>query len=346
MRQSHRLRAPLASVFALALLVPLAACASGSSADAPTGESLVIYSGRSEELVGPLFEEFTQQTGIPVQARFGDSAELAAQMLEEGDRTPAQVFFSQDAGSLGAVAAAGLLAALPTTVAESVPLAYRSGDGTWTGVTGRSRVIVFDAQQVSAEAVPTSVLDLVDPKWKGQVAIAPTNASFQAFVTAMRRSEGDQATEQWLAGLVANEVQAYEKNSLILDAVDAGQVQLGLINHYYWFEKAAEVGSDAMRAQIAFTKPEDAGSLVNVAGVGITAGAAGNPAAEQFVTWLLTPQVQQWFGDNTYEYPLASGVDPADGLPLLSELKGPDVGLADLADLPGTLEMLARVGLL
>lgn len=336
--------------------VALAGCATSSGDPASTtgtgaspASALVVYSGRSEELVGPLFATFTEQTGIPLSVRYGDSADLAAQLLEEGERTPAQVFFAQDAGALGAVAAAGLLSPLPGDVADRVPSQYRAGDGTWTGVTGRARVIAYDAQQLAANQVPTSVFDLVDPKWRGQVGIAPTNASFQSFVTAMRLTEGEQVTRDWLAGLVANDVQRFEKNSLILDAVDTGQVQLGLINHYYWFEKAAEVGTDMMRAQLAFTAPRDPGSLVNVAGVGVTRNTANaeNPEpAAAFVGWLLTPEVQQWFAVNTFEYPLIPDVAALDGIPPLSTLRGPDVALAQLADLPSTQQMLVQVGLL
>jgi iron(III) transport system substrate-binding protein len=326
-----------------ALALPLlAACGGGGggSADGP----LTIYSGRSEELVGPLYALFTEQTGIQVEARYGDTAELAAQLIEEGDASPADVYFAQDAGALGAVDAAGLLAPLPASVATVVPQSYRAAD--WTGVTGRARVIAYDAQQVPAGEVPQSIFDLTDPKWKGQVGIAPTNASFQAFVTAMRVAQGDEVTKQWLEGLVANDVQTYEKNALILDAVDTGQIQLGLVNHYYWYEKAAEVGEEAMRAQIAFTAPGDPGSLVNVAGVGILTGAADNPNAAAFVEWLLTPQTQQWFVESTFEYPLVPSVAAVDGIPPLDSLRGPDVPLAELADLPGTLAMLEDVGLL
>ena len=345
---------------ALAAVLTLTACGGGGSTGsaAPAGSrsaapdaavaagTLTVYSGRSEELVGPLFAQFTEQTGIEVATRYGDTAELAAQLIEEGDATPAQVFFSQDAGALGAVSAAGLLAALPAGVADAVPAEYRAQDGTWTGVTGRARVIAYDGEQVTADEVPQSVFDLTDPRWRGQVAIAPTNASFQSFVTAMRRSQGDERTRAWLEGLVANDVQRFEKNGLILDAVDAGQVKLGLVNHYYWYEKAAEVGADAMRAQIAFTAPRDPGSLVNVAGAGVLKPAADDPNAAAFLAFLLDPRTQQWFVENTFEYPLAPDVAIADGLPPLSSLSGPDVPLADLADLPGTLTMLTEVGLL
>ena len=327
---------------AAALALPLLAACGGGSSDSADGP-LTIYSGRSEELVGPLFAQFTEQTGIAVEARYGDTAELAAQLIEEGDASPAQVYFAQDAGALGAVDAAGLFVPLPASVATAVPEAYRAPNGNWTGVSGRARVIAYDPEQVPAAEVPQSIFDLTDPKWKGQVAIAPTNASFQAFVTAMRVSQGDEVTKQWLEGLVANDVQTYEKNGLILDAVDTGQAALGLINHYYWYEKAAEVGADAMRAQIAFTKPDDPGSLVNVAGVGML---ADNPNAVRFVEWLLTPQTQEWFVQNTFEYPLLPSVAAAEGLPALDSLRGPNVPLAELADLPGTLAMLEDVGLI
>lgn len=342
----------LTAVASISLLLPvLAACSSdtsssdaGSSAGSTESAELVVYSGRSEELVGPLFKEFTTETGVTVNARFGDSAELAAQMLEEGDRSPAQIYFSQDAGALGAVEE--LLATLPESVTSLVPQQYRATNNTWTGVTGRARVIAYDPQSIPAEQVPQSVFELTDEKWRGQVAIAPTNASFQAFVTAMRVTQGDDVTRDWLTGLVNNDVQTYEKNGLILDAVDSGQVQLGLINHYYWYEKAAEVGEDNMRAEVAFMAPKDPGSLVNVAGVGILKGAAENSAAIEFVQWLLSPNTQEWFVNNTYEYPLVEDVASAEGLPELDSLAGPDIALAQLADLPGTLNMLQDVGLL
>lgn len=350
-----RRRGGLLTAMAAGALV-LSACGGGANTDAPaqsgtseptaaTAGTVTVYSGRSENLVGPLLEQFTAETGIATEVRYGDSAELAAQLLEEGDRSPAAVFFSQDAGALGAVGNQGLFAELPAETLAKVPSQYQAEDGTWVGVSGRSRVIAYDAQQVSADQVPDSVFDLTDPQWSGQVGIAPTNASFQSFVTAMRLTAGDEATEEWLNGLVANDVQTFEKNGLILDAVNTGQVQLGLINHYYWFEKASEVGADAMRAQIAFAAPGDPGALVNVAGVGIIA-TGDSPAAQQLVNYLLSDSAQQYFATETYEYPLVSSVDAAEGLPALADLQGPPILLEQLEELPATQEMLARVGLI
>ena len=337
-------RLRITALLAVAVLLGSLLAACGSRGE-PGREPLTVYSGRSEQLIAGLLEKFTAETGIVVQARYGDSAELAAQLLEEGAASPAQVFFAQDAGALGAVDEAGLFGPLPDRVADAIPAAYRSPAGTWTGVSGRVRVIAYDGEAVPAAEVPRSIFDLTEPRWKGQVALAPTNASFQAFVTAMRVAEGDQVTKQWLERLVDNDVQKFEKNALILDAVNAGQVELGLINHYYWYEKAAEVGKSAMRAQIAFTAPGDPGSLVNVAGVGILKSASGSTDAARFVEWLLSAPIQQWFVTNTYEYALLPSVPPAEGLPPLDSLRGPDVALDDLAGLPATLAMLEDVGL-
>lgn len=341
----------LASVLALVLT----ACSSDSagneqssgagSADGATGESVVVYSGRSEELVGPLFAEFTAQTGIPVEVRYGDTAEMAAQIIEEGDASPADFYYGQDAGALGALDSAGMCATLPAGITELVPDAYRSADDTWTGVTGRARVIAYDSSQLSADEVPTSVTELTDPRWAGQVAIAPTNGSFQAFVTALRVSVGDDATREWLQGLIDNDVQLYEKNSLIRDAVDAGEVQLGLINHYYWYEKAAEVGADSMNVQLAFTQPGDPGSLVNVSGGCVIEGADNPSGAGELLTWMLSDETQQWFVDTTFEYPLVTTVAGPDGVPAIDQVQGPDIQLAELEDLPGTLQLLQDVGL-
>ena len=296
-------------------------------------------------MIEPLFEKFTEETGVPVEVRYGDTAEMAAQIIEEGDASPADVYYGQDAGALGALDGAGMCAPLADSIANSVPATYRSADGTWTGVTGRARVIAYDSTQLSADQVPTSVFDLTDEQWRGQVAIAPTNGSFQAFVSAMRAAAGEDATREWLQGLVDNDIQLYEKNGLIRDAVDAGEVQLGLINHYYWYEKAAEVGQDAMTVQLQFAEPGDPGALVNVSGACIVRPTDNADGARALMEWLLSESAQRWFVETTFEYPLVASVEGPDGVPPLSQVQGPDILLAELEDLPGTLLMLQDVGL-
>jgi iron(III) transport system substrate-binding protein len=319
-----------------------------SSAAAATGESdgaLTLYSGRDEELIAPLVEAFEDETGIDVDVRYGNTPELAALLLEEGDATPAEVFLSQDAGALGAVAGAGLFAPLPGDVAESVPAEFTSTDGSWVGVTGRARVVVHDGEEVSADDLPDTIDGYVEPEWRGRVGVAPTNASFQSFVTAYRVLEGDDAAASWVEALAANEPQVFEGNSAILEAVDAGVVDVGLVNHYYWYARAAEVGEDAMRAQVRFLAAGDPGAVVNVTGAGILAGAAGDADALAFVEYLVSQDGQTYFVEETYEYPLVEGIEAPPGLPPLADLVTPGLDLADLDDLDETQDLLARAGL-
>ena len=329
-------------------ILGLSACGGGDQESGATEETagFVVYSGRSEELVGPLIEQFETATGVQTEVRYGDTAELAAQLLEEGDNSPADVFFAQDAGALQVVQDEGLTTSLPADVVRKVPAKFRSADDQWVGTSGRARVIVYNTELVPADEVPNTVFELTEPQWKGQVGIAPTNASFQAFVTAMRVTVGEERTKEWLEGLIANDVQTFENNLAILDAVNAGTVEVGLANHYYWYEKAAEIGEENLKARNAAFEPGDVGNLVNVAGVAILPTGTDNAASEQFVEFLLSDEAQQYFADVTAEYPLVKGVAARDDLPPLSEIDGPDLTLDQLADLRGTQDLLLQVGLL
>jgi iron(III) transport system substrate-binding protein len=331
----RRLTPVLTAVLGVITVAGIAGCSSDPA--------LTVYSGRNEALVAPLIEQFETETGIDVEVRYGTTAELAALLAEEGEATPADLFFAQDAGALGAVSDAGLFLPLPQTTLDSVDVAYRGSAGDWVGTSGRARVIAYNSEALTAEQVPTSVFDLTDPQWSGRIGIAPTNASFQSFLTAMRVAEGDERTTEWLEGLAANDPVIYEGNVDILNAVDSGEIDLGLINHYYWYEAAAERGADTLTAQISFTEPGDPGSLVNVAGVGIL---SDNADAQAFVDFLLSETGQQYFAETTYEYPLIAGVPAADGLPPLASLQGPDVALDDLDSLAETQELLTQVGLI
>jgi len=338
----RRLVAVLALATAAALTAGLAGCGAAAGSG-PTEDELYVYSGRSKELVDPLLQEYAKDTGSKLFIRYGGSAELAAQLLEEGDRSEADVFFSQDAGALGALAKAGRLAALPQPVLDRVDPRYRADDGTWVGVSARSRVIAYDPAQV--DDVPDSVLGLTDPQWKGKVGYAPTNASFQAFVTGMRTLLGEERTREWLTGMRANDIQAYENNIAVLDAVDRGEIALGLINHYYWYEKVAELGEDNVNARIAFLHDGDPGALVNVAGAGIVETTDKPDAAQRFVEWLLQERAQTYFAETTAEYPLLDGVPTVAGLPPLGSLDGPEIDLSDLDSLDRTLALLDETGL-
>lgn len=323
----------------IATTASLAGCAKESTP--ATGEqSITIYSGRSEDLIAPLLEQFSAETGIGVEVRYAGSAELAAQILEEGANVQADVFLSQDAGALGAVSEAGVFKALNADITELVDAKFRASDNTWVGVSGRSRVLSYNPNLLAESDIPTSVFDLADPSWKGRFGIAPSNASFQAFVTAMRVLKGDDVTAEWLAAVKENAV-IFEKNGQILEAVEAGEIAAGLINHYYWFEHAKEIGEENMVSKMAWFEPGDVGNLVNVAGVGVL---SDKPEAQTFAKWLLGETAQTYFVEQTAEYSL-TGLPASGWLPALDEIASPEIDLSALAPLAATLELIREAGL-
>ena len=306
-----------------------------------TGEATItVYSGRSEDLIADLLKDFTKETGIGVEVRYSDSASLAAQILEEGTNVQADVFFSQDAGALGAVAEAGVFKTINPDITNLVDEKYRSADNSWVGVSGRSRVLSYDPKQVTAAELPKSIFDLADSRWKGKIGIAPTNASFQSAVTAMRVLKGDAATSSWLKAMKTNAI-LFEKNGQILEAVETGQIQAGLINHYYWYERAAEVGEDKMTSKMAWFQAGDAGNLINVAGIGVL---SDKPEAQTFAKWLLSETAQTYFVEKTAEYSL-TGIPAQANLPALKDIPAAKIDLSALAPLAKTLELIRDAGL-
>lgn len=330
-----------AAVFALTL----SGCAAqepapSSSEVAAEAQSLVLYSGRAEDLVQPIIDQFTAETGIEVEVRYAGTAELAAQLLEEGESSPADAYLAQDAGALGAIAKAGLFQPIPAEFFDLVNPAFSGTDSLWVGLSGRVRVLNYNPEKVTE--LPKSVLELAEPQWQGRIGIAPANASFQAFVTAMRITEGEDVTADWLEGIKRNGV-VFEKNSAILEAVETGQVDAGLINHYYWFARGAEVGAENMTSKLAAFEPNDVGNLINVAGLGILKDNAATRALTQF---LLSETAQRYFVEQTFEYPVIKGLDAVEGLSPMEDLPAPDIDLSDLDSLEQTLELIRAAGLI
>lgn len=333
-------------ILLLLLAVPLLAFAvSACGDDGPSEDALVVYSGRNEDLVGPLVERFEQETGIETEVKYADSPELAATIIEEGDASPADAFFSQDAGALGALQSESLLGKLPAATLDKVPEAFRSAQGDWVGTSARARVIAYDKRELQPDDLPASVLDLTDEEWKGRIAWAPTNASFQSFVTAMRAELGEEETKAWLEAMLANDVQPYENNIAIRDAIAKGEIDAGLLNHYYVAEAIAEEGEDY---PVGIYEPGDGdiGALVNVAGAGILASANQQEKAQRFVDFLLTDASQEYFADELKEYPVVPGVEADPSLQPLDEIEQPDIDLNQLDDLQGTVELLQQTGVL
>ena len=349
-RSSYRL---LAAAAAAALLAT--GCGGQDPASAPDDDAsagsdapLVVYSGRNEELVQPLIDAFTEESGIEVEVRYDGSAALASTLLEEGDATPAEVFFSQDAGALGALENAGLFEPIDDEQYARVDPRYSSVDGFWVGTSGRARVLVYNPELVPEAELPDSVLDLTDPAYAGRVAFAPGNASWQAFVTGLRVTEGEDGARAFLEAFAANDPIEFEGNSPIVEAVNKGEVELGLVNHYYLYEKAAAAagGLEAYTARNHAFAPDDPGNLINTAGVGVIEG-KGDARTDAFVEFLLGEQAQTAFAEQTYEYPVVEGITATvEGAPPLDQVDGPDVDLSDLDTLEQTQTLLREVGLL
>lgn len=308
--------------------------------------TVVLYSGREEILMGPLLALFTEETGIEVVVRYSGTSELAAQLLEEGQRSPAGVFLSQDAGALGALSKQGLFVTLPSDITSRVQASFSSADDTWVGVTGRARVVVYDSEVVTEDQLPNDIDALVGPEWAGKLAIAPGNASFQSFVTAYRVMRGEGAADQWVAGLNMNRPQPFDKNGAILEAVNEGIHPVGLINHYYWYRLAAERGATNMRAQLHFLESPDPGSIVNVTGAGVLVGQAADADAYLLLAFLVSDVAQQYFVDQTFEYPLVPGIPAPEGLPVLSELVVDNLDFSDFSTLQETQSLLRKYGLI
>lgn len=338
----------LGIVIALAAIVVSACGAGDSTPDSSTdpsdlsGTSITVYSGRSEELVGDLFTAFTNETGIKVNSRFGDSGEMAATILTEGSASPADVFFSQDAGALGAIE--NLFSTLPNDVLGAVDAKYASSRGKWVGTSGRVRVIVYNPDLVPTP--PSTIDELLDAQWKDKIGFAPTNASWQSFVTALRVLRGDDGAETWLRGFAANKPKAYEKNAAVRDAVNDGEVSLGLVNHYYLLEKIAAEGVEKVRAKNQYMASGDPGGLVNVAGVGVLKSSKASAGALAFVRFLQSDTAAEYFRTNTWEYVLTSGATQNEGLPTLETLGAPSIDLSNLNSLQATQDLLQKVGLL
>jgi iron(III) transport system substrate-binding protein len=340
MRKARSSRAGLA-VLTVAVLAGcvLTACSSGGGSD-----RLTIYSGRTQELIEPLLEQFSDETGIGIDVRYGDSSDLALLIDEEGDQSPADVFLSQSPGPTGYLDSLGRLQPVEQSVLDLVPERFRADDGNWVGVSGRVRVLVSNPEAVPEDELPQSVFDVTDPKYRGRVGVAPPNASFQDFVTGMREIEGEDRTKAWLDGLVANDVKTYPNNIAIVEAVDRGEIDMGLVNDYYLYELQAQ--DPDISAVNNYFPAGDLGSLILTTTVGVLDTADDRDTAEQFIEYLLSSRAQDFYAEKSFEYPLAHGVAPASDKPPLDTIQSPRLDLAQLGDgLVKTRELIADAGL-
>lgn len=319
----------------------------GADERAGAGE-LVLYCGRGESLVGPIIEQFEKSSGVRVKVKYGSTSQLAGTIIEEGGRSPADVFWAQDAASLGKLATDGYFTKLPAVTLEKVSPRFRSDSGLWVATSGRARVLAYSPKRVSAEELPVSIFELADSKWRGRVGWSPGNASFQAFVTAMRLKHGDARTRQWLVAMKENGARSYgTKNLAIIEGIAAGEIDLGLPNHYYLLRKKKD--DPNYPVEQAFFEPGDIGNLLLVSGAGILKTAKNKVAAERFIDFLLTPEAAQRFlAAQDMEYAVVDGVKNPPQLPSGDKLDEtvPEVDLDKIHDIEGTQKMLREVGLL
>jgi iron(III) transport system substrate-binding protein len=309
---------------------------------------LVVYCGRGQSLVGPLIDEFQSRTGIQVKVKYAGTAQLAGAIEEEGDRSPADVFWAQDAASLGQLAGAGRFAPLPAELMRNVNPRFRSDSGFWIATSGRARILAYSSRRLDSADLPRSIFDLTDPRWKGRVGWSPGNASFQAWLTAMRLKHGDDRTRQWLIGMKNNGVRSYgTKNLAIIEAIAAGEVDLGLPNHYYLLRKKQQ--DPHYPVEQTFFEAGDIGNLLLVSGVGVLKTARNSDSALKFIEFLLTPHAaQRFFTGEDMEFTVVQGVANPPQLPGGQALEQiiPHVDLDKLHDLEGTQKLLREVGLL
>lgn len=332
------------SVTVLVVAVAAALAVLGASGCGGDRDALTVYTGRTESLVGPLLERFSDDSGIAIDVRYGDTNDLALLIGTEGDRSPADVYWGQSPGATAYLAGRDLLAPLSEETLALVAPGFEDPEGRWVGVSGRERVLVYNRDLVSEAELPGSVRDLTGPRWKGEVGLAPSNGSFQDFVTAMRAIEGEDEAEAWLRGMVANDAQTYANNNAIVEAVGRGEIPVGLVNHYYNHRFLAEdPGLPSRNHQF---DPGDIGNLVIPSSVSILAASPRKDAAERFVAFLLSDESQRYFAQETFEYPLAAGVESAEGVPPLSSLAPPAGRHADeLGDIETTGRLIAESGL-
>lgn len=331
-------------VISIAAALPLAGCGGaddGPSAGAET-TTLTVYAGRNEKLIGPILGRFTQKTGIAVDVRYGSTSELVATLLEEGEYTPADVFISQDAAALGALSRSGQLRELADATLERVPQRFRSPNGDWVGLSGRARVVVYNTDRITPDQLPQSLAEVVDVKFRGRWGVAPTNASFQAHMALVAALGGEEALAELLSGMVANEPNRYPKNTPIVAAVIAGEIDWGLTNHYYLW-RALKESPDAP-AKNYFMPAGDASSFINMAGVGAL---SEHSEALELIDFLLSDEAQTYFAEETFEYPLVPGVPVSVDLPALDQMATPDADYRAVSEaLEGALELIIESGLI
>ncbi len=316
-----------------------------AKADKAEKVTLTLYSGRKDKLVAPILKNFEEDTGIKLRIKYGGTQDLAAAVLKEGARSPADVFLAQDASTLAFLEAKDVFSPLPETILNSVEATNRSTKGMWIGTSGRARVLVYNTNKVKPEELPMTVGELANERWKGRVGWAPENASFKSFVAAMIQLQGPEKTQAWLKSIKANDPKAYPKNTPAVRATARGEVDVALVNHYYLFRIQDEEGGK-IPVKNHYFRNGSAESLVNLAGAGVLKSSKHSKAAQQLVAYLTSPKAQEYFAQKVHEFPVNPKVKPSDKLPAIGSLHAPKLDVAKMDNLEATEKLLGTAGVL
>jgi len=320
------------------------ACSDTESAASNNSEPVTLYSERSKDLIQPIIDQYETETGNKVEVRYGDDGELVALLNEEGDKTPADVFLSKTPGAIGVLEQNDHLTEISENTLSLVEETVKDKEGLWVGISGRQRVLVYNTDLLTVDELPETIFELTEPEWKGKLGLAPNNGSFRDFVTAMRTSIGEEKTAEWLAGIAANEPETYPKNGPIIDAVGIGEVEVGLVNHYYNFRELEE-NPEHKGANHQFPA-SDPGSFLMISAATKLKATDNTDAADELIKWLLGEDAQRYFADETFEYPLANGVAPAANIPDAQFSDVSDIDYQALGDdLATTQQMISDAGL-
>ncbi|MEN1970083.1 iron ABC transporter substrate-binding protein [Lentibacillus sp. N15] len=339
----------LLALMSAVLISLLAACGSDNSDgedDDSESDTLTIYNGQHKDATTALIKAFEKKTDIKVEERDGSSNELAHQVVEEGDKSPADIIYTEESTPLIMLAEKGMLSKIDDKALKPIPEEYRDADGKWVGLLARSRVVVYNPDLIKESDLPTSVVDLEQPKWKDKLGFVPTSGAFQAQLSAMIKLDGKEATKTWLEGLKKNG-KTYKHNQNALDAVEREEIPFALINNYYWDRQAKEKGADAMNSKLYFFGTHDLGDMVTVSGAAILKSSPNQEAAQKFMEFATSEEAQQILTDKSSQYPLNQKAD-SHGLKPFSELTPPNgtLDLGEYSDGKAAIELLQEVGLL
>jgi iron(III) transport system substrate-binding protein len=337
--------AALSLLILLAAATALTACG-GTSSSSDSASTITLYNGQHEQTTARLVAGFEKQTGIKVKVRSDDEDVLGNQILQEGSSSPADVFYTENTPVLEDLQEKGLLAPIAASTLAAVPAKYSSPQGDWVGVSARVSVLVYNTSQIKPSELPSSILELAQPQWKGKVGFAPSETDFQPLVTAITKLDGVAAAEKWLKGLQANSM-VYPDNETVVAQVNNGESTVGIINHYYWYRLRDEVGASGMHSALHYYAPHDPGYLLNVSGAAVLKSSSKQAAAQKFVAFIVSKAGQEILAhSHSYEYPIGSGVLTAQPLKSFDQLQLAPVTIADLGNGHAPLELEQKLGLL